>query len=89
MSKFVVPECLYIVKVDIYRLVWPTQSPLHFSAPRNFYSFTIASRLIHRDSRAQVLHCGHDLFRIILGHILLHHLWRAIDKLFALHQAQP
>lgn len=44
--------------------------------------------LIHGDLGAELLHGGNDLLGVLLGHVLLHHLGRALNKLLGLDQAQ-
>lgn len=44
--------------------------------------------LLHGDLGAELLHGGDDLLGVLLGHVLLHHLGRALDKLLGLDQAQ-
>ena len=44
--------------------------------------------LFHDDSSAQSLHGLNDLVSVLLGDVLLHHLWCTLDELLAVHQAE-
>lgn len=48
----------------------------------------IRAILLHGDGGAKLLHGGDDLLGLVLGHVLLHQLRRALDELLAVHQAQ-
>lgn len=45
--------------------------------------------LLHGHRSTQILHGCNDLLGLLLGYRLLHHLWRALDKLLGVDQTQP
>lgn len=44
--------------------------------------------LLHNNLSTKLLHSSNDLLSILLGNVLLHHLWCALDELLAVHQAE-
>jgi hypothetical protein len=44
--------------------------------------------LLHDNSGAEVLHGGNHLLGVLLGHVLLHRLGRALDELLGIHQTE-
>lgn len=49
----------------------------------------IPSNLLHNSRSTQRLERLDNLLGLLLGNALLHHLWRALDELLAVHERQP
>lgn len=64
-------------------------SPYHDDKDPLLIQLLVPPLLLHGHRSAQLLHGCNDLLGLLLGHRLLHHLWRALDKLLGVDQTQP